>query len=148
MIGVPFFSASRFQRKGLKMNKNLYVGNLSAGVSIEDLKTNFAKAGEVASVSIIKDKYTGQSRGFGFVEMVTDEGAQKAIEMFNGGTLDGNVISVNEARPRKEGGSPRSGGGFGGRGGGGNRGGFGGGGNRGGFGGGGNRGGGGGRGRY
>ncbi|MDO9559436.1 MAG: RNA-binding protein [Syntrophales bacterium] len=123
------------------MNKNLYVGNLSTGVSDEDLKSNFAKAGEVATVNVIKDKFSGQSRGFGFVEMVTEEGAKAAIEMFNGGTLDGNTISVNEARPKKEGSGPRSGGG-GGRGGGG----YGGGGGRGG--GGGGFGGGGGRGRY
>jgi len=112
------------------MNKNLYVGNLSTGVSDEDLKSNFAKAGEVASVTIIKDKFTGQSRGFGFVEMATDEGAKTAIEMFNGGTLDGNTISVNEARPKKEGGSGGRGTGGGGYrgGGGGGRGGFGGGG--------------------
>ncbi|MFH1079163.1 MAG: RNA-binding protein [Pseudomonadota bacterium] len=105
------------------MNKNLYVGNLSTGVSDEDLKANFAKAGEVATVNVIKDKFSGQSRGFGFVEMATEEGAKAAIEMFNGGTLDGNTISVNEARPKKEGGGARSGGGGfrggGGRGGGG-----------------------------
>jgi RNA recognition motif-containing protein len=100
------------------MNKNLYIGNLSAGVSDEDLKANFAKAGEVAVVSVIRDKFSGQSRGFGFVEMATEEGAKAAIEMFNGGTLDGNTISVNEARPKKEGGGPRSGGGGGFRGGG------------------------------
>ncbi len=92
------------------MNKNLYVGNLSTGVSDEDLKANFAKAGEVATVNVIKDKFSGQSRGFGFVEMVTEEGAKAAIEMFNGGTIDGNTISVNEARPKKEGSAPRSGG--------------------------------------
>ena len=116
------------------MNKNLYVGNLSTGVSDEDLKANFAKAGEVATVNVIKDKFSGQSRGFGFVEMATEEGAKAAIEMFNGGTLDGNTISVNEARPKKEGGGGRSGGGGGFRGGGGGRsgggGGFGGGGGR------------------
>jgi RNA recognition motif-containing protein len=93
------------------MNKNLYVGNLSTGVSDEDLKANFTKAGEVATVNVIKDKFSGQSRGFGFVEMVTEEGAKAAIEMFNGGTIDGNTISVNEARPKKEGSGPRSGGG-------------------------------------
>jgi RNA recognition motif-containing protein len=99
------------------MNKNLYVGNLSAGVSDEDLKANFAKAGEVSTVNVIRDKFSGQSRGFGFVEMTTEEGAKAAIEMFNGGTLDGNTISVNEARPKKESGGPRSGGGGGFRGG-------------------------------
>lgn len=124
------------------MNKNLYVGNLSFKVTDEDLKTNFAEAGEVASASIIKDKFTGQSKGFGFVEMKTEEGATQAIQKFNGGMLDGKAITVNEARPKKEfgagGGGNRGGGGGGYRGGG-----AGGGGNRGG--GGGNRGGGGGR---
>ena len=119
------------------MNKNLYVGNLSFKVTDEDLKTNFAEAGEVASASIIKDKFTGQSKGFGFVEMKTEEGATEAIKKFNGGMLDGKAITVNEARPKKEfsGGGNRGGGGGGYRGGGGgNRGG--GGGNRGGGGGG------------
>jgi RNA-binding proteins (RRM domain) len=121
------------------MNKNLYVGNLSFKVTDEDLKTNFTEAGEVASASIIKDKFTGQSKGFGFVEMKTEEGATEAIKKFNGGMLDGKAITVNEARPKKEFGAGGSRGG-----GGGNRGGGGGGfnrGGRGGGGGGGNRGG-------
>ena len=106
------------------MNKNLYVGNLSYKVTDDDLKTNFTEAGEVASASIIKDKFTGQSKGFGFVEMKTEEGATEAIKKFNGGMLDGKAITVNEARPKKEfsgGGGNRGGGGFnrGGRGGGG-----------------------------
>ncbi len=110
------------------MNKNLYVGNLSYKVTDEDLKTNFTEAGEVVSAAIIKDKFTGQSKGFGFVEMKTEEGATEAIKKFNGGMLDGKAITVNEARPKKEfggggskGGGNRSGGGFnrGGRGGGG-----------------------------
>ena len=115
------------------MNKNLYVGNLSFKVTDDDLKTNFSEAGEVASAAIIKDKFTGQSKGFGFVEMKTDEGAAEAIKKFNGGMLDGKAITVNEARPKKEfgagggGGGNRGGGGFrggrGGGGGGGNRGG-------------------------
>ena len=115
------------------MNKNLYVGNLSFKVTDDDLKANFSEAGEVASAAIIKDKFTGQSKGFGFVEMKTDEGAAEAIKKFNGGMLDGKAITVNEARPKKEfgagggGGGNRCGGGFrggrGGGGGGGNRGG-------------------------
>jgi len=129
------------------MNKNLYVGNLSYKVTDEDLKSNFSEAGEVATASIIKDKFTGQSKGFGFVEMKTEEGAAEAIKKFNGGMLDGKAITVNEARPKKEfgagggsrGGGRPGGGGFNRGGGGGNRGG-GGGGNR--SGGGGNRGGG------
>jgi RNA recognition motif-containing protein len=122
------------------MNKNLYVGNLSYKVTDEDLKSNFSEAGEVASASIIKDKFSGQSKGFGFVEMKTEEGAAEAIKKFNGGMLDGKAITVNEARPKKEfgaGGGNRGGGRPGGGGGGfrsGNRGG--GGGNRGGGGGG------------
>jgi RNA recognition motif-containing protein len=103
------------------MNKNLYVGNLSYKVTDEDLKSNFSEAGEVASATIIKDKFSGQSKGFGFVEMKTEEGAAEAIKKFNGGTLDGKAITVNEARPKKEfgagGGGPRGGGNRGGGGG-------------------------------
>jgi len=102
------------EKRGLKMNKNLYVGNLSYKITDDDLKTNFSEAGEVASASVIKDKFSGQSRGFAFVEMKTEEGAAAAIEKFNGGTLDGKAITVNEARPKKEfsggGGGPRGGG--------------------------------------
>ena len=113
------------------MNKNLYVGNLSYKVTDEDLKSNFSEAGEVATASIIKDKFTGQSKGFGFVEMKTEEGAAEAIKKFNGGMLDGKAITVNEARPKKElgagggsrGGGRPGGGGFNRGGGGGNRGG-------------------------
>ncbi|MBN1470843.1 MAG: RNA-binding protein [Syntrophaceae bacterium] len=100
------------------MNKNLYVGNLSYKITDEDLKSNFSEAGEVVTASIIKDKFTGQSKGFGFVEMKTEEGATEAIKKFNGGTLDGKSIVVNEARPKKEfsgghrGGGNRGGGGF------------------------------------
>lgn len=100
------------------MNKNLYVGNLSQNVTEADLRSNFTEAGEVASVAVIKDKFSGVSRGFGFVEMATAEGAQEAIRRFNGGELDGKTITVNEARPKADsGGSHRSGGfrgGFGG----------------------------------
>jgi RNA recognition motif-containing protein len=103
------------------MNKNLYVGNLSYKITDEDLKSNFSEAGEVESATIIKDKFTGQSKGFGFVEMKTEEGAAEAIKKFNGGMLDGKAITVNEARPKKEfgagGGGPRGGGNRGGGGG-------------------------------
>ncbi|MDD3250575.1 MAG: RNA-binding protein [Smithella sp.] len=95
------------------MNKNLYVGNLSFNVTDEDLKVNFSEAGEVVSASVIKDRFTGQSKGFGFVEMKTEEAATAAIQKFNGGTLDGKAITVNEARPKKEfGGRNRGGGGY------------------------------------
>jgi cold-inducible RNA-binding protein len=94
------------------MNKNLYVGNLSQNVTEEDLRNNFSEAGTVASVSIIKDKFSGVSRGFGFVEMQTEEGAQEAIKRFNGGELDGKTITVNEARPKPESGARRNGGSY------------------------------------
>ena len=123
------------------MVKKLYVGNLSFQTTSQDLQDFFAQAGTVESASVIQDRDTGQSKGFAFVEMSTDEEAAAAIEQFNGKELDGRMLKVNEARPRES--RPGGGGrGFGG-GGGGNRGGYGGGGgNRGGgggFGGGGNR---------
>ena len=74
------------------MNKNLYVGNLSFKVTDDDLRSNFSEAGEVASAAIIKDKFTGQSKGFGFVEMSTEEEAQKAIADLNGKELAGRPL--------------------------------------------------------
>jgi len=103
---------------------NIYVGNLSRDVSETDLKEAFQAFGEVASASVIKDKYTGESRGFGFVEMPNKEEADKAISGLNGKDIKGRTITVNEARPRRD--DRRSGGFGGGRGG--SRGGFGGGG--------------------
>ncbi len=119
----------------------LYVGNLSFQTSSEDLQQLFSQAGTVESASVVEDRETGRSRGFGFVEMATNEEGQAAIAQFNGKEVNGRSLTVNEARPRED---------RGGRGGGGGRGGFGGnrgggGGGRGGYGGGGgNRGGGGG----
>lgn len=107
---------------------NIYVGNLSKDVTDEDLKQAFSAFGQVATVSIIKDKFTGQPRGFGFVEMGSKEEGQAAITALNGKDLKGRPLTVNEARPKTEG----SGGGRGGFGGGGRRGGSGGGGGRGG----------------
>jgi RNA recognition motif-containing protein len=101
---------------------NIYVGNLSRDVSEADLREAFAAFGEVATASVIKDKYTGESRGFGFVEMPNKEEAEKAIAGLNGKDMKGRTVSVNEARPRRD---DRRGGGFGSRGSGG-RGGFGG----------------------
>lgn len=119
------------------MGKKLYVGNLSFQTTSQDLQDFFAQAGTVESASVISDRDTGQSKGFAFVEMSSDEEAAAAIEQFNGKELDGRMLKVNEARPRES--RPGGGGrGFGG-GGGGNRGGYGGGGNRGGGGFGGNR---------
>ena len=123
------------------MSTKLYVGNLSFGVTSDDLQEHFAQAGTVESAKVVEDRDTGRSRGFGFVEMSSADEATAAIEQFNGQDLDGRNLVVNEARPREEGGGNRGGGG-GNRGGGGGRGGYGGGG--GGRGGGGNRGGGGG----
>jgi RNA recognition motif-containing protein len=127
------------KRKGLFMSKKLYVGNLAFQTTSQDLQDLFAQAGTVESASVIEDRDTGQSKGFAFVEMSSEEEAAAAINQFNGKELAGRMLKVNEARPREN----RGGGG--GRGFGGNRGGGGGGGNRGGGGGfGGNRGGGGG----
>jgi len=82
--------------------KKLYVGGVSYSTTENSLSEAFSKAGEVASVAIIMDKMTGRSKGFGFVEMATDEGAKAAIEMWNGKELDGRKLTVNEARPREE----------------------------------------------
>ncbi|MDQ5988185.1 MAG: hypothetical protein CSYNP_03941 [Syntrophus sp. SKADARSKE-3] len=89
------------------MNRNLYVGNLTADVTEDDLKHNFSGAGGVLSAVIIKDKFTNVSKGFGFVEMDSEEGAREAIKRFNGGQLDGASITVNEARPKKDDGHKR-----------------------------------------
>jgi RNA recognition motif-containing protein len=90
---------------------NIYVGNLSHDVSTEDLRQAFEAYGEVSSVNIIKDKYSGQSRGFGFVEMPDKAEAQTAIESLNGKDLRGREMNVNEARPRTDRGGPRGPGG-------------------------------------
>ena len=82
---------------------NIYVGNLSYEVTEEDLQQAFEAFGQVASVNIIKDKYSGQSKGFGFVEMPAKAEAQSAIEGLNGKELKERTLNVNEARPRPEG---------------------------------------------
>jgi len=115
------------------MAMKLYVGNLSFQTSSEDLQQLFSQAGTVESASVVEDRDTGRSRGFGFVEMATKEEGEKAIEQFNGTDLAGRNLTVNEARPREDRGGRGGGGGgrggFGGnRGGGGGRGGYGGGG--------------------
>ncbi len=94
---------------------NIYVGNLSREVTEEDLKQTFEAFGQVSSVTIIKDKFSGMSRGFGFVEMPTKDEAQAAITGLNGQDLKGRALNVNEARPRSEG-RGRGGSGKGGRG--------------------------------
>ena len=82
------------------MAKNLYVGNLSYDTTEESLRSAFAAFGEVARVNIITDRETGRPRGFGFVEMATEEAAQAAIEGLNGQSVDGRQIRVAEANPR------------------------------------------------
>jgi RNA recognition motif-containing protein len=94
------------------MTTKLYVGNLSYETTEEELQELFAQAGSVASVALPTDRETGRPRGFGFVEMSSEEEARKAITMFNGQTLRDRQIKVNESRPREEGGGGRSGGGF------------------------------------
>jgi RNA recognition motif-containing protein len=86
--------------------KNLYVGNMEASTTEDDLKTAFAAYGTVEAVTIVKDKATGISRGFGFVEISDDKGAQDAIWGLNGSQLGGKAIAVNEARAKKNTGSP------------------------------------------
>jgi cold-inducible RNA-binding protein len=106
------------------MGKKLYVGNLSYDINKGDLEQMFAAHGTVQSAEVITDRTTGQSKGFGFVEMGSDQEAQAAISALNGKDMGGRALTVNEARPKEAGGGGR--GGFGG--GGGGRGGFGGGG--------------------
>jgi RNA recognition motif-containing protein len=95
---------------------NIYIGNLSYEVTEEDLKQAFEVFGQVESVNIIKDKFSGRSKGFGFVEMPDKANGQSAINELNGKELKGRTLNVNEARPRSESRGGR--GGYGGRGGG------------------------------
>lgn len=81
---------------------NIYVSNLSFNVTDDDLEGFFAEYGEVSSARVITDKFTGKSRGFGFVEMPNDEAARKAIAELDGGRVEGREIKVAEARPREE----------------------------------------------
>ena len=92
------------------MATKLYVGGLPYSTTQDELRDAFGKAGSVASASIIMDKMTGRSRGFGFIEMENDADAQKAIEMWNGQDFDGRKLTVNEAKPL-EARAPRSNGG-------------------------------------
>src|SRR5947207_15965592 len=105
------------------MGKKLYVGNLTYGVTDSALEQMFAAHGTVESAQVIMDRDTGQSKGFGFVEMKTDQEAQAAIQALNGKEVNGRQLTVNEARPKTGGGGGGGGGrgGFGGGGGGGGR---------------------------
>lgn len=96
------------------MENKLYVGNLSYSTTEDDLRDLFAQAGSVQSVALIKDRDSGRSKGFAFVEMSTDDEAQKAIDQFHGQEFQGRPLTVNVARPREE--RPRFDGGGGGRG--------------------------------
>ena len=98
------------------MATKLYVGNLSFQTTSDELRDHFAQIGNVESASVVEDRMTGRSRGFGFVEMATPEEAAAAIEQLNGKEFNGRNLTVNEARPRTDRGS---GGGYGNRGGGG-----------------------------
>src|SRR5437660_10531024 len=101
------------------MGKRLYVGNLRYGTTDEALRQMFESHGSVTSAQVIMDRDTGRSKGFGFVEMANDQEAQAAIAALNGQQVDGRALTVNEARPKTEGGG--GGGGRGGYGGGGRR---------------------------
>src|SRR5213079_3434194 len=104
------------------MGTKLYVGNLSFNTTETDLQDLFAQAGAVQDVMLMQDKFTGKSRGFAFVTMTSEQDAQNAITQFNGKTVEGRALTVNEARPREArppGGGGGGGGGYGGRGGGG-----------------------------
>ncbi|MBL8152936.1 MAG: RNA-binding protein [Anaerolineae bacterium] len=84
------------------MGKKLYVGNLPYSASSEEIRALFEQAGEIRDVAVITDRETGRSKGFGFVEMATEEGAQEAIRRFNGYPMSNRPLTVNEARPREE----------------------------------------------
>lgn len=98
------------------MGKKLYVGNLPYSATETEIRALFEQVGEIAEVTVITDRETGRSKGFGFVEMTTDEDAQEAIKRFNGYSMGARPLTVNEARPREErgggggGGGPRRGG--------------------------------------
>jgi RNA recognition motif-containing protein len=95
------------------MGRKLYVGNLPYSVSQETLQETFGTCGEVDSVTLITDRDTGQSKGFGFVEMSTDAEAQRAIQELNGTSLQGRDIKVNEAKPKAPRDNRGGGGGYG-----------------------------------
>jgi cold-inducible RNA-binding protein len=103
-------------RENYTMARKLYVGNLPFNTAEDDLRGLFEGAGTVDSVNMVRDNATGQARGFAFVEMASDEDAQKAISMLNNYQLGGRALTVNEARPK-----PQGGGGYGGGGGGNSR---------------------------
>jgi RNA recognition motif-containing protein len=107
-----FRPALHFQKRiENEMSTRLYVGNLSFRTTGDELREIFSQAGEVENATVVEDRDTGRSRGFGFVEMATAEGAAAAIEQFNGKEFGGRTLTVNEARPRVERGGYGGGGG-------------------------------------
>ena len=100
------------------MAKKVYVGNLSYGTTDSDLRTMFEEFGSVESAQVIMDRETGRSKGFGFVEMGSQQEAEAAIKALNGKDMDGRALTVNEAKPREDRGGRSGGGGRGGYGGG------------------------------
>jgi RNA recognition motif-containing protein len=96
------FFLARFEQGDLKMDVKLYVGNLDYSTTEDDLRTLFAQAGNVTSVALIKDRDSGQSKGFAFVTMGTQSEAQKAISMFNAFSMNARTLTVNVAKPREE----------------------------------------------
>ena len=84
------------------MNKKLYIGNLPYSATAEEIRALFEQVGEITDVAVISDRETGRSKGFGFVEMATEELAQEAIQRFNGYSMNNRPLTVNEARPREE----------------------------------------------
>ena len=117
---LPAFARYEISSGGAKSNPrsndkrlfmNIYVGNLSYGITEEDLRALFAEFGDVSSAKLIIDRETNRSKGFGFVEMSSNDAANKAIDELNGREVSGRALRVNEARPREE--RPRHGGGGG-----------------------------------
>src|ERR1051326_5017345 len=108
-VPAPSHHAALAARKVLKrfMGTNLYVGNLSFDFTDDQLAQLFSRAGTVTSARIIADKFSGQSRGFGFVEMSTEAETAQAITLLNGQDVGGRALTVNEARPREERGARR-----------------------------------------
>ena len=92
--------------------KNVFVGNMSFETTESGLRSIFEPFGEITSVNLITDRDTGRARGFGFVEMSSDEEAARAITALNGTQMDGRALNVNEAKPKAAGGAPRGGGGY------------------------------------
>ncbi len=101
-MGLVVIFYRRCRRKQYKMDVKLYVGNMAKSTTSEELNSLFTQAGAVTAVDIIKDRDSGQSKGFGFITMTAQADADKAISMFNAYSLGGNELKVNVAKPRVE----------------------------------------------